>query len=99
MASAVRDDVKWFSEVDFYTDSHYVLAGVTGWVSGWKRNGWKTSDRKPLKNSVLWQRLYALAAKHAQQPAEQPAQTDPNANQSAPPSTPPPPPQEPAQIP
>jgi ribonuclease HI len=50
--------------VDFYTDSQYVRGGVTGWVKGWKRNGWKTSDRKPVKNVDLWQKLDELAAKH-----------------------------------
>ena len=50
--------------VDFYTDSQYVRGGVTGWVAGWKRNGWKTSDRKPVKNIDLWQRLDALRHKH-----------------------------------
>ena len=43
--------------VDFYTDSQYLRGGVTGWIDGWKRNGWKTADRKPVKNVDLWQRL------------------------------------------
>lgn len=46
------------------TDSNYVKGGVTGWIHGWKRNGWKTSDRKPVKNEDLWRRLDAAAARH-----------------------------------
>ena len=52
------------SSVDFHTDSQYVRGGVTGWIKGWKRNGWKTADRKPVKNVDLWQKLDALAAAH-----------------------------------
>lgn len=44
-----------------HTDSQYVKNGVTTWVHGWKRNGWKTAARKPVKNQDLWQRLDALA--------------------------------------
>jgi ribonuclease HI len=43
--------------VDFYTDSQYVRGGITGWIAGWKRNGWKTADKKPVKNIDLWQEL------------------------------------------
>ncbi|WP_432448779.1 ribonuclease HI [Aliiroseovarius marinus] len=46
------------------TDSTYVKNGVTGWIHGWKRNGWKTSARKPVKNVELWQRLDAAQARH-----------------------------------
>ena len=46
------------------TDSAYVKNGVTGWIHGWKRNGWKTADRKPVKNVDLWQRLDALVNQH-----------------------------------
>ena len=52
------------SAVDFYTDSVYVRSGITGWIDGWKRNGWKTSDRKPVKNVDLWQALDAARARH-----------------------------------
>ena len=52
------------SVIDFYTDSQYVRGGVTGWIKGWKRNGWKTADRKPVKNVDLWQQLDTLAATH-----------------------------------
>ncbi len=52
------------SEIIVVTDSAYVKNGVTGWIHGWKRNGWKTADRKPVKNVDLWQRLDAAAARH-----------------------------------
>jgi len=51
-------------EVALYTDSQYVRHGITAWIHNWKRNGWKTSDRKPVKNADLWQLLDAAAAKH-----------------------------------
>jgi ribonuclease HI len=50
--------------VDLYTDSEYVRRGITEWISRWKRNGWRTSDRKPVKNSDLWVRLDELSAGH-----------------------------------
>ncbi len=50
--------------VELYTDSAYVKNGITGWIHGWKRNGWKTADRKSVKNVELWQRLDALANAH-----------------------------------
>ena len=46
------------------TDSQYVIKGISEWIKGWKRNGWKTSDRKPVKNVELWKRLDALNATH-----------------------------------
>ena len=46
------------------TDSAYVRDGVTRWIHGWKRNGWRTADRKPVKNADLWRRLDAAAARH-----------------------------------
>ena len=52
------------SEVDIYTDSQYVRGGVTGWIVGWKRNGWRTADKKPVKNIELWQQLDGAAAEH-----------------------------------
>jgi ribonuclease HI len=51
--------------IDVHTDSQYLRGGVTGWINGWKRNGWKTADKKPVKNAELWQRLDAAAARHA----------------------------------
>ncbi len=47
-----------------YTDSQYVLKGINEWIHGWKRNGWKTSDKKPVKNADLWQSLDALVKQH-----------------------------------
>ena len=51
-------------EIDLHTDSQYVRGGITGWMAGWKRNGWKTSDKKPVKNVELWQKLEEAAARH-----------------------------------
>ncbi|NBW47453.1 MAG: ribonuclease HI [Betaproteobacteria bacterium] len=50
--------------VDLYTDSEYVRQGITSWIRGWKARGWKTADRKPVKNIDLWQTLDGLAASH-----------------------------------
>lgn len=47
------------------TDSQYVRQGITSWVTGWKRNGWKTSAKKPVKNKDLWEELDALQEKHS----------------------------------
>ncbi|MFB2530772.1 ribonuclease HI [Paracoccus sp. p3-h83] len=52
------------SDITITTDSAYVKNGITGWMHGWKRNGWKTADRKPVKNVDLWQRLDAAQARH-----------------------------------
>jgi ribonuclease HI len=51
-------------KVRLYTDSTYVRDGVTKWIHGWKKNGWKTSDKKPVKNVDLWQRLDAARVPH-----------------------------------
>lgn len=51
-------------EVDLTTDSAYVRDGITKWIHGWKRNGWRTASRDPVKNAELWQRLDAAAARH-----------------------------------
>ena len=51
-------------EVALYTDSQYVKNGIESWIHGWKRNGWKTADRKPVKNAELWRELDELAAQH-----------------------------------
>jgi len=50
--------------VVLYTDSKYVLEGITSWINGWKRNGWKNSARQPVKNADLWQTLDEAAARH-----------------------------------
>jgi ribonuclease HI len=51
-------------KVTLYTDSEYVRNGITTWIHGWKERGWKTADKKPVKNVELWQRLEALANGH-----------------------------------
>jgi ribonuclease HI len=52
------------SDVAIYTDSQYVKNGIEAWIHGWKRNGWKTSDKKPVKNEDLWRELDELASRH-----------------------------------
>lgn len=51
-------------QVELYTDSQYVRKGITEWLSGWKRNGWKTAAKKPVKNDDLWRELDLETAKH-----------------------------------
>jgi len=50
--------------VTLYTDSEYVKKGITEWLPNWKRRGWKTADKKPVKNADLWQRLDTAAVRH-----------------------------------
>ena len=50
--------------VKLWTDSKYVLDGITKWIHGWQRNGWRTADKKPVKNADLWQALLAAIAPH-----------------------------------
>jgi ribonuclease HI len=50
--------------IALYTDSEYVKSGITGWINKWKQNGWRTADKKPVKNVDLWQRLDAALARH-----------------------------------
>ena len=52
------------SEITVITDSAYVKNGITEWLAGWKRNGWRTASRSPVKNAELWQRLDAAQARH-----------------------------------
>jgi ribonuclease HI len=52
------------SQVVVHTDSQYVRLGITQWLAQWEKRGWKTADRKPVKNVDLWQRLAELAARH-----------------------------------
>jgi ribonuclease HI len=51
--------------VELVTDSEYLKNGVTQWIHKWKRNGWKTADRRPVLNQDLWRQLDAAAARHA----------------------------------
>ena len=53
------------SEVDLHTDSQYLRNGMSTWLERWKRNGWRTADRKPVKNDDLWRALDVLAQTHA----------------------------------
>jgi ribonuclease HI len=50
--------------VRLHTDSVYLRNGITSWLANWKRNGWRTADKKPVKNADLWQRLDAAAGRH-----------------------------------
>ena len=50
--------------VELHTDSNYVKDGLTKWIHGWKRNGWKTADKKPVKNMELWQALDTAVQRH-----------------------------------
>jgi ribonuclease HI len=50
--------------IDLYTDSQYLRDGISKWMSNWKKNGWRTADKKPVKNLDLWQRLDAAASRH-----------------------------------
>jgi ribonuclease HI len=52
------------SDVTLHVDSQYVMNGVTKWIAGWKRNGWRTSDKKAVKNQELWQALDDAVARH-----------------------------------
>mgnify|MGYP006281750183 CR=1 FL=1 len=52
------------SDITVVTDSQYLRQGITGWIHAWKRNGWKTAAKKPVKNAELWQRLDAAGARH-----------------------------------
>jgi ribonuclease HI len=50
--------------IEVYTDSAYVQKGISEWIHGWKRNGWRTADKKPVKNDDLWRVLDQLASQH-----------------------------------
>jgi ribonuclease HI len=58
------DALKKPCRVQLYTDSNYVRDGITHWIHGWQRNGWRTSGRKPVKNADLWQQLLDAVARH-----------------------------------
>jgi ribonuclease HI len=63
-AIAALEALKRPCAVALYTDSTYVRDGITKWIEGWKRKGWKTADKKPVKNVDLWQRLDAARLPH-----------------------------------
>lgn len=50
--------------VDLHTDSNYLREGITSWIKNWNRNGWKTANKKPVKNADLWKQLEAARARH-----------------------------------
>ena len=52
------------TRITVVTDSNYVKNGITSWIFGWKKNGWKSASKKPVKNAELWQRLDAANARH-----------------------------------
>ena len=58
------ETIKRPCKVEMHVDSAYVKDGITKWIHGWKRNGWKTADKKPVKNVELWQRLDTAIAAH-----------------------------------
>ena len=66
LVAAIRalEALKRPSRVKLYTDSLYVMKGISAWIGDWKRRGWRTADKKPVKNEDLWRRLDELAAKH-----------------------------------
>ena len=66
LMAAIRglEALKRPAHVKLSTDSRYVMDGLTKWIKGWQRNGWKTADRKPVKNADLWQQLLAASAPH-----------------------------------
>jgi ribonuclease HI len=53
------------SQVKIYTDSKYVMQGITEWLEGWKARGWKTASKKPVKNQDLWQEIDLVVNKHS----------------------------------
>jgi ribonuclease HI len=63
-AISALEALKRPARVDIYTDSQYLRGGITGWIFGWKKNGWRTADRKPVKNVDLWQRLDHALGEH-----------------------------------
>jgi ribonuclease HI len=63
-AISALEALKRPSKVELHTDSNYVKNGVTAWIHGWKKNGWKTADKKPVKNAELWQRLDTARKAH-----------------------------------
>ena len=63
-AISALDSLKSPCSVDLHTDSNYVRGGITSWIERWKRNGWRTANRKPVKNEDLWRRLDAARTRH-----------------------------------
>jgi ribonuclease HI len=66
LTAAIRalEALKRRSDVDLYSDSRYVLDGITHWIHGWKTKGWRTASKKPVKNEDLWRRLDEMNSNH-----------------------------------
>lgn len=66
LTAAIRglEALKKPCRVELHTDSNYVRDGITRWIHGWQRNGWRTADKKPVKNADLWQELLDAAKPH-----------------------------------
>ena len=64
-AISALESLKRPTRVRLSTDSRYVMDGITKWIHGWKKNGWKTADKKPVKNADLWVRLDTAARPHS----------------------------------
>ncbi len=56
--------LKFNCQIELYTDSKYVLQGITDWMANWKKRNWRTADKKPVKNVDLWQELDELVSEH-----------------------------------
>jgi ribonuclease HI len=63
-AIAALEALKRPCKVELHTDSEYLQKGISAWIEKWKRNGWRTADRKPVKNADLWRRLDAALQRH-----------------------------------
>lgn len=63
-AIVALEQLKEACEVQLYSDSQYLRNGITNWIHGWKKNGWKTANKQPVKNIDLWQRLDELVKSH-----------------------------------
>jgi len=63
-AISALEALKRSCAVDLHTDSEYVKSGITKWINSWKRNGWRTADKKPVKNVDLWKRLDEALKEH-----------------------------------
>lgn len=63
-AIAALETLKRPCKVELHTDSEYLQKGISAWIEKWKRNGWRTADRKPVKNADLWRRLDAALQRH-----------------------------------
>lgn len=66
LAAAIMalESLKERCRVDLYTDSKYVMDGINSWIVNWKKNGWRTAAKKPVKNADLWQQLDAATERH-----------------------------------